>query len=124
MMSDKYEILRGGVRGVEKDYFTFGFESHNTSLWHLRLFFTLQPSLESSRLLISCEGNIKEPKLSPIRGVLLGNLHQRCASETIFLGLVQHELSAQEYLDFCLKKHLKQSSSTNSFSHVKIWNLW
>lgn len=90
----KYD--RGGEEiVVEKDYFTFGIESHNTSLWHLRLFFTLHPSLESSRLLISCEGNIKEPKLSPIRGVLLGNLHQRCACETIFLGLVQYELKVR-----------------------------
>lgn len=84
MMSEKYEILQRGKKRVgEKDYFTFCFETHNTSLWHLRLFFfTLRASLESSRLLISREGNIKKPKLSLIRGVLLANLHQRCAGET------------------------------------------
>lgn len=83
MMSEKYEILQRGkkesgkrtilpsaLKPITPHYGIYGF------------FFTLLASLESSRLLISREGNIKKPKLSLIRGVLLANLHQRCAGVT------------------------------------------
>lgn len=91
-------------------------------------FFTLHPSLESSRLLICREGNIKQPKLSLIRGVLLVNLHQRCASETVFLGTgavraqgkVPRAHASQESLNSCLKRHLHQLEPTiNSFCRLR-----
>lgn len=69
-------------RGGKKSYFAFCFKTHNTSLWPLRHFFTLHPSLESICLLISREENIKKPSLSLVRGVPLVNLHQRCAVES------------------------------------------
>lgn len=76
----KMKYYRGG--GKKKSHFAFCFKTHNTSLWHLRHFFTLHPSLESICLLISREENIKKPSPSLVRGVPSVNLHQRCAVET------------------------------------------